>query len=115
MGIHEGELYFFEGRGANKRFAFDKLRWADLPAPVGFGGFENDSFHVNFTDNFSFESIIYGKKMEQNSDRLRQYRDESFIKVERELNSLNFSNFLGANGPEAEENSANEPFLFEML
>lgn len=114
VGIHESDLYFFESRSYNKRFTFDKLRWTDLPAPIGLNWFDNDNFHVNFTDNFSFESIIYGKKMEQNTDRLRQYRDESYIRIEREFNSLSFSNFFGANALEPNEidddDWINEPF-----
>jgi len=72
-----------------------------LPNPGGFYGLEG-ALHCHFTDNFSFESVIYGKKMEQNIDRLKKYMDESHIKVDRDWNSLSISNFFGVNALEGE-------------
>lgn len=85
-----------QNRLLNKKFAIEKQKWSDLPSSPGFGGLEG-GLTCNFTDNFSFEIIIYGKKMEQNIDRLKRYMDESHIRVDRDWNSLSVSNFFGVN------------------
>lgn len=88
----------------------ERQKWTDLPAPPGFGGLEG-GLTCNFTDHFSFEIIIYGKKMEQNIDRLKPYRDESHIWVDRDWNSLSVSNFFGLNAldPPADDAPADPP------
>ena len=71
--------------------AFESSKWTVLPEPNPVFFKSNDGFHCNFTENFSFEIIVYGEKMEQSIEKLKKYIDESYVGSEREMNSVNLS------------------------
>lgn len=86
-----------KSKDSNRKFILDKNRWMELPSLTGFPHFQSENFYCHFTDHFSFEVIIYGKKMEKSIDKLKKYMDESHIGVDRDLNSLSMSNYLLGN------------------
>ncbi len=63
----------------SKKLNVYKKKWTSLPEYSPLFKSDLEDWNCCFAEDFNFETIIFGKKMEKDFEQLKQYIDESHI------------------------------------